>query len=36
MVVGDFNVAHRDIDVHSRWKIAEIYTVGVQLANSAV
>lgn len=26
MVVGDFNVAHRDIDVHSRWKIAEIYT----------
>jgi exonuclease III len=36
VVVGDFNVAHRDIDVHSRWKIAEIYTVGVQLAISAV
>jgi exodeoxyribonuclease-3 len=27
VVVGDFNIAHRDIDVHSRWKIAEIYTV---------
>lgn len=29
VIVGDFNVAHKDIDVHSRWKVEEIYSLGV-------
>lgn len=27
VIVGDFNVAHKDIDVHSRWKVEEIYSL---------
>ena len=29
VVVGDFNVAHKDVDVHSRWKIEDCYSLGV-------
>lgn len=29
VIVGDFNVTHKDIDVHSRWRVGEIYTPGV-------
>jgi exonuclease III len=29
VVVGDFNVAHKDIDVHSKWKVEECYSLGV-------
>lgn len=31
MIVGDFNIAHKDIDVHSRWKVEECYTSGKYL-----
>lgn len=27
MIVGDFNIAHKDIDVHARWKVEEIYSL---------
>lgn len=29
VIVGDFNIAHKDIDVHARWKAEECYSLGV-------
>lgn len=27
VIVGDFNIAHKDIDVHPRWKVEECYSL---------